>query len=1194
MKVDAGVATQRVDPQQNLQGAEGPAILRGDELTSLRGRLRTELVASAVVEGTTLEATRQLLERIYQSPAAQRTLGSAVSSGAGSGVLRFLGPAGAVATFVSIVDAGAVARSGTGEIAVDAYDAAKRSGDPRQIQLGILGIANAKAAVMSQSNDLSRVEEKDWDAAVKLRLRLQAVSTQFPGQSFDLQQLDDGGSSLLVLRRGSTVIPLMRDGEVSDWQGRDKLPVVRLAPPTRTAETVQPSAPASKPPPTQAAPVDTPTPTRITPPTQITPPPFQVETSPLRTTSPSMSDVSSPPVDRDNEMLRYSRESASRTQREDQQKINVAWQAATERFPLTADTGRFTTPSRPTVSVREEDLDRNGKNDYARSQSAMEVTQQVYEETRASVARFNRDPRNKEQGIAQVVFQREIPLGNYETIRVPTVYEGSLTEIAKLADPSRPNPRFSLYDLTASGIQERVREASQMAEAGARLNRAFTLANANPITLAGVTVVQGAKPELSAGGSVSEALSEARARTDRSAFEVNRRSEDRTTRVFSVDQQVRVDEYSTESVPRLVRLNREQAQEWLNKGQLNHQQFSRSGVSPEWINERTTVSSSQFSPAERQVLPDLREFVEERRQEWNLPEAPTDEQLIEALRRNGGSLEGYGETLNRIMRDGGGASKLPPGGRTGAIAGGADEPVPERLTEVETGLREANSRTRVITKDRAPTSPEDAAFARFREQTELKGVNERDAKALFDIIKPSDHYTGRLSPKYTNEMVRQAIDFGARNPDVPVYFVQAEVPSNLGALNKKLGPQDVNNLLTRLAGSDRVLTEAVEAKGGSITITQGRGSTLNISISGLSHTDAKAALDSWQRSVNENIEKLGREGSIRNTDTNEIIVPSQLRHPKNPNLDGTPEGINVRVSQLNPLSRAAGQIGEVTPAQVLQTADKQLAWNFGSSGGRPTEALPTGNFSRFSYARFEELKNNLDDLRSQTDTPRGHFKDTFEEMKDRFTERAVKTGMTASQAEKIYRTNVQSLDSISGALTSDALDGTVRNAIQYSRTGRVSMMEIDVPNVGGSNATIGMNLTDEILAAPAMIIERELRQEGIPSKVIRAGGDEFVILAECSIEKMREIARRAEMEVAKLNTLEANVNSPSTGSTTVRVGDAEHPKHRGNRAFYGTGLYSGIIELNPNMTPASARKLTGDLVEKAKADKARESGETPH
>jgi len=70
-----------------------------------------------------------------------------------------------------------------------------------------------------------------------------------------------------------------------------------------------------------------------------------------------------------------------------------------------------------------------------------------------------------------------------------------------------------------------------------------------------------------------------------------------------------------------------------------------------------------------------------------------------------------------------------------------------------------------------------------------------------------------------------------------------------------------------------------------------------------------------------------------------------------------------------------------------------------------------------------------------------------------------------------------------------------------------------------------MKLTDEMLAAPAMIVERELRRAGISSKVIRAGGDEFVIFAECSPQKMREIAEQAELEVAKLSSLQADVVS---------------------------------------------------------------------
>lgn len=445
------------------------------------------------------------------------------------------------------------------------------------------------------------------------------------------------------------------------------VPVPNKPPPAPTPSETRLSSRES-PPTTPSRPESRPTPTPESRTAPSLPP------SPKPAPVPSVAPIA-PEFDADRSMLDYSRQSAEQMSAEYQQKISAAWNSATQRFPLGRE---YTTQPRPTIRMTVEDMDRNGKPDYVSTQSIYDATSEVYQRALVDVKRFNQNRENEAKGLGAVVFNREIQVGKYETVNVPTVYKGPLTEIARLAEPGRgpqgeyTSPRISYTDLMNAGIQNRVESAQRMSEMQTKLDRIESLAEKHPMRLAGATTRPGesldAKPQHSY---YLEAIDDARASTSLRAIQSNRQSSDRTTRTFVVDQNVTVDGV-TESVPRLVTLTRTQAREWSDKGYLASTNFSMSGLSTQWLAEKPRGSTTDQPKPENkpQLPPDLERLIgddgmEGLKERWGLPEIPTMNQINQAYRAAGASTDGIGSELMRIMRSGGGMERIPPGGGNG-------------------------------------------------------------------------------------------------------------------------------------------------------------------------------------------------------------------------------------------------------------------------------------------------------------------------------------------------------------------------------------------------------------------------------------------------------------------------------------------------------------------------------------------------
>lgn len=111
---------------------------------------------------------------------------------------------------------------------------------------------------------------------------------------------------------------------------------------------------------------------------------------------------------------------------------------------------------------------------------------------------------------------------------------------------------------------------------------------------------------------------------------------------------------------------------------------------------------------------ELFEKLQDRRQwsEWNLPEAPTREQVRDAYRRNGGSSEGIGQVLNALMRGNlDGAGHIPPGGtnHTNTTAPAPEERPALQAPDFSVAVKNEEI-TRLLTSQGKIASPLEARF----------------------------------------------------------------------------------------------------------------------------------------------------------------------------------------------------------------------------------------------------------------------------------------------------------------------------------------------------------------------------------------------------------------------------------------------------------------------------------------------------
>ena len=193
----------------------------------------------------------------------------------------------------------------------------------------------------------------------------------------------------------------------------------------------------------------------------------------------------------------------------------------------------------------------------------------------------------------------------------------------------------------------------------------------------------------------------------------------------------------------------------------------------------------------------------------------------------------------------------------------------------------------------------------------------------------------------------------------------------------------------------------------------------------------------------------------------------------------------------------------------------------------------------------------------------------------------VRTALQRGVSEEVAR----ALFNESGAAQKDVVTGydvpgdrkpSVRSAINYIQEhldARGYYVEVDIRNLGGLNSVLGHNGADKLFKLMTDISAasvESLRTGKVKVAKFRHGGDEFsfLILAEdgsVSPDDVNAVLHNAASEIKEM-TLKVPIgeyNPEPTGDVLAEspIASIEHPKHKGDKKYFGTGIVYGIGQI---------------------------------
>lgn len=170
-------------------------------------------------------------------------------------------------------------------------------------------------------------------------------------------------------------------------------------------------------------------------------------------------------------------------------------------------------------------------------------------------------------------------------------------------------------------------------------------------------------------------------------------------------------------------------------------------------------------------------------------------------------------------------------------------------------------------------------------------------------------------------------------------------------------------------------------------------------------------------------------------------------------------------------------------------------------------------------------------------------------------QRLLASGITSDQIEELREYGLMARDNVTGYFEGRSGPGrvwTVRSAIRHAvETGeKAHYVEMDLRNLGGLNAAVGHTKANEVFAAIADVVRRELSAISSESAFYRHGGDEVcAILATSTTKAIRNAFKRIDRRTANL-------------AEEYGVADIPHPKHRGDHDQRGIGVVFGLVRLS--------------------------------
>jgi diguanylate cyclase (GGDEF)-like protein len=428
-------------------------------------------------------------------------------------------------------------------------------------------------------------------------------------------------------------------------------------------------------------------------------------------------------------------------------------------------------------------------------------------------------------------------------------------------------------------------------------------------------------------------------------------------------------------------------------------------------------------------------------------------------------------------------------------------------------------RSPAVTETPAPNlaAPPDARQAVFEQRASGLGLKEGQIAALLSAA-------GVATEDSTATLFRGAKEAAASG--LPVLYLRADV-TNLGGLNEARGHTGADAVLAEIRG----LTEqAVRGVGGDVTPVAASGPTFGFLVVGRQTGDDNALAQSLQQAGQQATTAIAQYAKATGLDG--------IRHPKQKDLTG---------------------IGLTT---AVETADEAAA------------AAVKRDIAKADSAAEARASLEAKGL-SKKDKAKARFTSVNASREEAFRKLAASFGLAEDKASTLWN--------VFGASRTDALTGfekaagraeTATKAIDHvTKTGAAAIyVEVDVRNLGGLNAKLGIEKADEVFARISRITENTMAAVDADAIPFRHGGDEFSFI----------VVSRRPTSVAALEVAVAVALQRATKEVKAATADVASVPHT-KRQETGTGISWGTSELAPGRAIAEVFKEADSKVERKKS-----------
>jgi GGDEF domain-containing protein len=423
--------------------------------------------------------------------------------------------------------------------------------------------------------------------------------------------------------------------------------------------------------------------------------------------------------------------------------------------------------------------------------------------------------------------------------------------------------------------------------------------------------------------------------------------------------------------------------------------------------------------------------------------------------------------------------------------------------------------------------------------------------------------------------------------DDQAFFVSADI-KNLGGLNGTFGTSAADRhyhaisdcfmqtLQSALAGARVIGYRLGGDEFGAVVV----GAVDHGRVSGAVRA-AEAAVAAYVQATVE--QRLGGGGAVR---LSEVDHP---KHPGDPAYRGT--GVVVADIQITPKMKPSDAL------QVMDAVDLRKRASGSAEDGATMAALqpPPANADRApqqpnAQPQQPNAQASADRQPARADvaaTPRSPTtNDSTPAAKDasRFASGAERNDAQIAQLvaqlppeqaaplRALQQTNQRlTTDAVTGLASRGMLAATLEDVIRFLHDSdeQACFVSADIKNLGGLNGTFGTSAADRHYRAMSDCFMQTLRSTLGGARVIgyRLGGDEFGAIVVGQVDGGRVHGAVAAADGAVRAYVESARDRELASGREVRLADLEHPKHRGDAAYRGTGVVTADIQILPTMTP---------------------------